>query len=161
MAIDPCTATAPVKGVVRFVPADFKVAFPEFATVANGRLQLNFMQATLLLNNSCGSLVCDAVTRETLLNLLTAHVTALFDGVNGQAPAGIVGRLSNATEGSVSVGTEYPTNPDEAWYVQTQWGAMYWTATARWRSFRYIAPPPTCGDLYGPPVFGLDDSCGC
>lgn len=147
MAIDPCTTTAPVRGVVRFVPADFIAAFPEFATVATPRLQMNFDAATLMLNNSCRSVVLDAVTREKLLNYLTAHITALFDGVNGVAPAGAVGRVSGATEGSVSVQFDMgAVFNDQAWFEQTRWGAYYWAATLRFRQFRYIPAPPVCAD---------------
>ena len=165
MAIDPCpTPTAPVKGVVRFVPADFKAAFPMFATVADAALSMNFAWATLLLNNSCKSIVCDATLREQLLNFLTAHITALFNGVNGQPPSGAVGRVADATEGSVSASLDYGqiTN-DEAFFVQTQWGAFFWTATARWRTFRYVPAPATCADggVNGYPLFDQNDACGC
>lgn len=161
MAIDPCPApAAPVKGVVRFVPADFKVAFPEFASIADARLTLQFNNATLLLNNSCGSYVCDAPKREHLLNLLTAHLAALFDGVNGAGATGAVGRVASATEGTVSAQLEMPTVPNAAWYQQTQWGALYWTATAMYRSFVYVAPPPVCADMFDS-LYGPGPGCEC
>lgn len=163
MAIDPCPAPAvPVKGVVRFVPSDFRESFPEFESVADPRLQLQFNNATLLLNNSCGSYVCDAALREHLLNLLTAHLAALFDGVNGQPPSGAVGRVSRATEGSVTAELDFSATNTEAFYVQTQWGALYWAATARFRSFVYVPAPLACGDVFGPQdAFGYFPGCGC
>jgi hypothetical protein len=148
MPVVPCSPAAPVTGVVVFDVSLFKAANPEFTTVAPARLQQNFSYATLLLNNSCGSLMVDAPTRETFLNLLTAHLTALFDGVNGQPPAGVVGRVSGATEGSVSVQLDMgQTNMDAAWYEQTRWGALYWAATAPFRTFRYVAPQCGFGEL--------------
>jgi hypothetical protein len=67
MPVVPCSPAAPVTGVVVFDVSLFKAANPEFTTVAPARLQQNFSYATLLLNNSCGSLMVDAPTRETFL----------------------------------------------------------------------------------------------
>ena len=62
-------------------------------------------------------------------------------GVAG-TPNAPVGRLASATEGTVTVSYDYPVtpaNPSMAWYAQTKYGAMYWTATVRYRSARYFA----------------------
>lgn len=151
MPVVPCPSpAAPVKGVVVFDPTAFKTAFPEFATLTDGVLTANFGLAQLQLNNSCGSRVCDANQRETLLDLLTAHITQLRNGINGLPPQGIVGRVSDATEGSVSVGADMGTQVyGQAYYSQTQFGALYWTSTARYRTMRYIPPPPVCADFAG------------
>lgn len=167
MAIEPCPSSTPVtRGIVTFDPAVFKAAFPMFATVADAALTMNFGLSQLFLNNSCRSVVIDANTRQTLLNLLVAHITALFQGINGAAPAGIVGRVSDATEGSVSVSAAFPENPNAAWFDQTPWGAMYWAATAPYRTFRYIPPPAVCADFPGGGVFPIGPNfpgggCGC
>lgn len=151
MAIDSCPApTTPVRGVVRFVAAEFKAAYPEFAAVSDGSLLLCFTYATLLLNNSCSSMVCDANTRQTLLYLLTAHIAALFYGANGQIPSGAVGRVAKATQGSVSADLDMgETSRAQAWYLQTQWGALYWTMTGVYRQPLYVAPEPTCAEFPG------------
>lgn len=152
MTIAACPPSAPpVRGVVVFVPADFKAAFPSFATVADGSLVIAFAYATTLLNNTCGSRVCDAALREQLLNLLVAHITALLFGENGQPPAGVVGRVDKATEGSVSVSAVMDTAGEKGkdWYVQTQWGGLYWLATARFRMFVYAPAPAVCADFAG------------
>lgn len=152
MTVQACPpSTPPVHGIVVFVPADFKAAFPAFATVADGALQMSFSIATLMLNNSCGSRVCDANLRESLLNLLTAHIAALTYGQNGQPAPGVVGRISEATEGSVSVSAVMNTANQKGkdFYVQTQWGALYWESTARFRQALYIPAPVTCADING------------
>jgi hypothetical protein len=161
-------STPPVTGVVVFVPATFIELFPEFATVAPAVLSFNFDLATLILNNSCCSRVQDANKRETLLNLLTAHITLLRNGANGQAPSGIVGRIDSATEGSVSVSAELASTIPftAAYFAQTQYGLMFWQATAPWRQFVYVAPPPVCADLepgagLGGYPYGIGDGCGC
>lgn len=146
MSVAPCPPnTPPYHGVVVFVPADFKAAFPEFATVLDAALTVNFGLSQLFLNNTCRSIICDAVTRETFLNLLVAHITQLRNGINGLPPAGIVGRVNSATQGSVSVGAEFPTSMDEAWFVQTQYGAMFWQATTVFRTMHYVPAPQACG----------------
>lgn len=150
MSVTPCpTPSAPAYGVVVFVPATFKAAFPSFATVADAALNLSFTLATLQLNNSCGSKVKDATLREMLLNLLTAHITALKDGENGTPPAGIVGYVNSAAEGSDRVAASMGTVVyGQAYYLQSQWGLLYWQSTARFRTMRYVPAPPVCAD-YG------------
>lgn len=147
MSIGPCVSSPPVHGVVIFDPAAFIIFYPEFAGVTAGLLTRNFNHAALQLDNSCGSVVRDATKRETLLGMLTAHITLLNNGTNDGAgnvtpPYGVVGRVAQATEGSVSVGVEFnaPPNASQAWLIQTKYGAEYWAATARYRSMRYIAP---------------------
>lgn len=161
MSIGPCAPTAPTPGVVVFDAAAFIAAFPAFSTVAEGALQNNFNTATLLLNNTCGSVVCDAPTRSNLLNLLTAHVTALLNGANGQPPSGIVGRVSAAGVGTVNVDTDLGMAPTTSAYVaqlqQTQYGLLYLAAIAQYKNMRYAAPPPRNYGPYGWYGFG---GCG-
>lgn len=134
-------------GIVVFDPAAFVADFPAFATVSTSALTFNFNLATLQLNNSYCSIVQDEPTRAQLLNLLTAHITALLNGVNGESPTGVVGRISSATQGSVSVQTEFKSDSEAASYFnQTQWGATFWRATAIYRTARYV--PPLCYSNY-------------
>lgn len=147
MSVGPCVSTPPVHGVVIFDPAAFIVEYPEFTGIPGGVLTRNFNHAALQLNNGCGSYVRDATQRETLLNMLTAHLTFLNQGSNDGAgnvlpPPGVVGRINDATEGSVSVaaGWSAPPNASQAWLIQTKYGAEYWAATARYRTMRYIVP---------------------
>lgn len=147
MPVTPCVNTPPVHGIVTFDPALFIVDYPDFAGIDAGVLSRNFTRATLQLNNSCGSLVQDANQRELLLELLVAHITFLNQGTNDGAgninpPTGVVGRISQATEGSVSLSSEYqaPPNANQAYYIQSKWGAEFWNDTAKYRTFRYLLP---------------------
>lgn len=160
MAIGPCPVnTPPVHGVVNFVFSEWVTQCPEFAGNSPVQGQAAFTDATFLLSNSCRSHIRDAVKRQYFLYLLTAHVCFLRfgsnDGAGNVTPApGIVGRVSDAHEGSVSVRAEYSaTNvpQGQAFYIQTRWGALYWQQTAKYRTFRYAAPPATtCGQCGGP-----------
>lgn len=120
--------------------------FPEFASVPADLAQLYFGEASILLDNTDCSPVQDPNIRAVLLNLLTAHIAKLnapIDGQAGGANGGMVGRINSATEGSVSVGAEGSPigTGDEMYYMQTQYGAMYWALTARYRTWRYYLGP--------------------
>lgn len=130
-----------VRGIVTFDPDAFTTQYPAFAKVTSVALQNNFNLATLQLNNSWCSVVQDEPTRQMLLYLLTAHITALLNGVNGKGPAGIVGRVSSATEGSVTASVDYLSNPTEAeaYLTQTPWGAQFWRSTVTYRTAQYVS----------------------
>lgn len=127
--------------VVIFDPAAFKQAYPQFAAVNDAVLTNYFNLATLYLSNTDCSIVQDIPKRTTLLWLLTAHIAYLSGALNPGGQPGLVGRISSATEGSVSVSAEMPGSPNAAWFNQTAWGAMFWQSTLSLRSFRYRARP--------------------
>lgn len=123
-------------GVVVFDPTVFAAAYPTFKLVPAAALTNNFNAATLMLNNSLASVVRDEPTRAMLLNLLTAHITYLLN-IND----GAVGRVSAATEGSVSATLDYLTQSEAAAYFsQTPWGAQFWQSTVIYRTARYVSP---------------------
>lgn len=132
--------------VVVFDPADFKVAFPEFATVPDARLTALFnIIGYTIIDNTDASIIVSVDQRSSLMYLLLAHMLTLYGWVSASGTAtpgtGTVGRVASATEGSVSTSLEYKAaaSAGEAWYNQTPYGAMYWVMTAQFRSFRYVA----------------------
>lgn len=139
-------------GIVAFDPAAFIVRYPEFATVSPSLLQAYFDEVTMAyLDNTLASRVQDVGQRSVLLNMLVAHLSALYSGVNGQAPSSLVGRITTASEGSVSVGTDAGAMPGTAaWFVQTKYGASFWQASAQFRTMRYI-PGASSVPLPSPP----------
>lgn len=144
---DCSVAPTPEHGVVEFVPADFRALFPVFTDppYTDGMLDMYFALATLILDNSCASVVTDGVMRERLLNLLVAHIATLQPTAAGSSIP--VGRVSGATEGTVAVQLQYATivSQSMAFFIQTQYGALFWQLTSPWRSFRYVAPVRPCG----------------
>lgn len=134
-------------GIVVFDPARFKQRYGEFNSVNDVALGDFFTEATLYLDNTDCSIVSDLAQRTLLLNMLTAHIAAGNSCGSGGA-AGLVGRISSATEGSVSVTADFydAQNGTEAWFASTKYGAAYWAATARYRTAIYIAP---CLPQYG------------
>ena len=129
-------------GVVVFDAAAFKIRYPEFSAVPDLRLSAFFNDATLYLSNANNSPVQNITRRAQLLNMITAHVASLGGALAAAGQPSPVGRVSSATEGSVTVALEYAVPGSAAWYVQTQYGAAFWQATSSLRGFRY-RPQPT------------------
>lgn len=111
------------------------------AVVAEPLATAYFGEAGIYLDNTDCSLVQDVNVRLTLLNLLTAHIAAL-NGATASGAAGLVGRVSSATEGSVTINADLQTRPGtEQWYAQTPYGLQYWAATAAYRTAVYVPGP--------------------
>lgn len=126
---------------VVFDPAAFKARYPEFAAVGDPLLQACFGEAGIYLSNTDNSPVQNVTRRAVLLNMLTAHIAALGGALSSDGQPRPVGRVSSATEGSVSASMEYLAPGSAAWFAQTQYGAAFWQATTSLRGFRYIAQP--------------------
>ena len=129
--------------IVTFDPAAFKTGFPEFGAYPDARLQFFFTMAEQsILDNTDNSPVMDVDYRTQLFNMLVGHMCLLLgNGVQPSPGAAPPGRLSSATEGTVSSSFEYilpPGSAMAAWFNQTKYGAMYWMATAQFRSARYF-----------------------
>lgn len=137
-------------GVASFNYAVWIARYPEFSGVDSGLAQQYWDEATLYLRNDGSGPVRDVAQRTVLLNMLTAHIAQLYAlTATDQPVSSVVGRISDATEGSVTIGTDNQYPPGTAqWYQQTKYGASYWSATVRWRTMRYV---PACTN--GMPVF--------
>ena len=138
---------------VVFSYAAWAALFPEFnpgspgiapagsIPVTSAQATQYFLMATMVHRNDGGGPVYDAATQSNLLNLLTAHMAALMATPAGASSASpLVGRISQAAEGSVNVTTDLPTNMPMAsgFFVQTKYGFMYWTASQPFRTARYL-----------------------
>lgn len=139
--------------VAVFDPTAFRAAYPMFATLTDDQLTEAFSLATIYLRNDGSGPVRTVGAQTTLLYMLTAHLAQIMYGVNGNPAGGVVGRISSAGEGSVSVGTEWPTTANSAWFLQTPFGANFWQATAAYRMARYIPGPTRFGTGIGAPGY--------
>lgn len=134
---------------VTFNYAAWVGAFPVFSAVSSEQGQMYFDIATLYYNN-CGWTGSLKIA-PTLLNLLTSHIAWLLSprdasgnpAAAGAPPPATVGRISNASEGSVSVTLELNPSgsPSESFFTQTEYGLMFWQATAQFRTAFYAAQP--------------------
>lgn len=104
----------------------------------------DWQEAGLYLANCCMSMVWPVAKRALILGMITAHIAALkMRAANsGDPTGGIVGRISTASEGSVSVSAELALLPGSAaWWAQTAYGLSAWQALAPYRTAAYIAAP--------------------
>ena len=135
--------------------------YPEFTTTTTaGQGQEYFNLATLYLDNTPCSQVplTDAAgnpLRIRILGMMTAQIAQLLAGSSIQPVSPLVGRISNAAEGSVSVATELNVPVSAAWFAQTRYGLLAWQALAPFRSALYIpAPQAPLGQQSYPFQFG-------
>jgi Protein of unknown function (DUF4054) len=139
---------------VTFNFATFVATFPEFSALTSGQAQGYFNRATgSIVGNSTTNPIFNDGNLPYLVYLVTAHVAWLNcpKDANGNpaatgAPASpLVGRISNASEGSVSVQTEWPldgsSSAQEKYLAQTKYGVEYWAATSQYRTAQYAARP--------------------
>lgn len=127
--------------VAVFSYAAWIARYPEFTgAVSEERAALFFAEAGLYLDNSDASIVADEALRLVLLNMLVAHIAVLAGALEpGGSPTGLVGRVSSASEGAVSVQTDTGLTPGTAvWFQQTAYGLSFWQATKPYRSARYV-----------------------
>lgn len=127
---------------VVFNYATWAARYPELAQVPQSTAQLYFNEAQLYVDNSPCSIIpniAPAYQRATFLNMITAHIAALNYPFNGQPSSPLVGRISNATEGSVNVTAtlDMPAGSPQ-WYAQSKYGIAYWQASAAFRTMHYV-----------------------
>lgn len=134
-------------GIVSFDYPAWVARYPEFLQVLEPRAQAFFDEASLFLSNGEGSVVQDLGRRATMLNMLTAHIAALNGCCEGAAGSGLVGRITSASQGSVSVSAQFDAPMSAAWLSQTKYGAALWAALAPYRTFRYV---PAQQPYFGP-----------
>lgn len=145
------TTTPPVT----FSFATWTALFPEFTPVGAtlGQAYFTIATATIIANSTTNPANGDG-NLSFLVYLATSHVAWLRSpkDANGNPaatgapqPAQLVGRISSASEGSVSTSLDFPIGADaaaqEKYLAQTQYGVLLWAALAPYRTVRYLARP--------------------
>ncbi|WP_347220347.1 DUF4054 domain-containing protein [Chryseobacterium sp.] len=109
-----------------FDPAEFKELYPQFSKFTDKQLQWFFDQVeNTVLDNTATSCI-DVKTRRKLFYYLVAHVAELQGRIDSRNSS-LIGRVSSATEGSVSINTDFPTSVGKlsSWLNQTPYGVSY------------------------------------
>ncbi|WP_023640368.1 DUF4054 domain-containing protein [Dickeya zeae] len=123
-------------GVVVLDPTEWKSKNPQYSALTDPQVEDLFFAAQMYLENTTLSVVSDEAKRKYLLYLLTAHLAYLFyvDANGNGGVTGMVGRLSSASEGSVSVGSAMSNVPFNAeFFLQSPYGFTFWQATKIYR----------------------------
>jgi len=152
------TTSSGCGGVVVFNYTLWITSFPEFAAVTQPRAQSFFDRVTTggFVDNTTLSPIQNLAERTILLNLATCHI-AVLSGALSPAQAQTVGRVSSATQGSVSVNLDFTPKGGALaqWWNQTQYGAQFYAATLRYRTATYFPPPAAISTLPYFNRFGL------
>lgn len=119
--------------IVEFDYEEFISLYPDLSTFTEAQLNNFFNIATGILTNRVGVVVCNYAKLKTMLYLLTAHIAFL-----SKQGAGVVGIMSSATEGSVSVGYALPSGIGKPYFWQTQYGQLFWQMVSSYLTGRYI-----------------------
>lgn len=127
-------------GIATFDYDMWAILYPAFTDkVLEPQATALFNQAGLLyLDNSDCSRVQDVNARQQILYLITAHLAAMSPQGGNQ---GQVGRLSDASQGTVHARFEYKGTEDSQWWDQTTYGTMAYQALRPYR-VGFYAPPP-------------------
>lgn len=119
--------------------------YPEFTSSVSDALYLQyFAEASIHHRNDGTGPVENAAAQQVLMNMMTAHIAWLnrLDPVTQQPINPLVGRINNATEGSVSVGVDtLQAEGVQQWLLQSTYGTAYWYASQPYRQMRYIRGP--------------------
>ncbi|MEI9581828.1 DUF4054 domain-containing protein [Enterobacter asburiae] len=130
--------------VVVFDIVKFRAMFPEFSGVTDPQLAFLFDRATDYLDNTNYSLVIDPLKRERLLYLLMAHMAYMrYGDGKGNGGSGVVGRLSSASEGSISASFDLGAmSASSTWFTLSPYGMDFWQATKVYRMATYYPGSP-------------------
>ncbi len=82
---------------------------------------------------------------------IAAESMIVLGAPNIAKPLGVVGRISDASEGDVSVSAEWaaPPSVSAAYFLQTKYGAQFWQMTARYRTALFVPAPASAYDPLG------------
>lgn len=140
--------------------------FPEFSPLTPTQGAAYFMAAGTVCANAATNPANADGNLATLLYWLTSHFAWLLcpkdangnPAATGNPASQLVGRIADASEGSVSVSTEWQMSADatalEKFFAQTKYGAAYWAMTSQYRTARYLARPTIVVNGAFPGVFG-------
>jgi hypothetical protein len=126
--------------IASFDPVYWPARYPEFAGITTTTAPAYFAEAGLYLNNTGTSPVQDAPTQSLLMHMLTAHIAELYDASSQRGSQALVGRIGDASEGTVKVTASMDDSDRDAWLNQTKYGASFLRATRKYRRFSYRAP---------------------
>jgi hypothetical protein len=141
-------------GAIIFDYAHWLSVYPEFKSTTEEQANGYWQNACYILRNDGSSPVDDPEQRRMLLELLTAHIAALFGGPGGGPGYGVQmgGVYTSKSVNGVSLGSSGPfsVTGTQQWYMLTRYGQEYWFKTRALRQFQYIPGPQRFPNQYWP-----------
>ena len=143
----------PTNPPVTFSLETWQAMFPEFSPLSAAQGAAYFARACLICWNATANPIFCTGNLAALLYLMTSHIAWLScpkdangnPAATGTPASQLVGRINQASEGSVSVGVEWnaggSSNEMAAYLNQTRYGSEYYFQTAQFRTARYVARP--------------------
>lgn len=126
--------------IAQLDPTEWLKKYPMYDNLTIEQVEDLLIAATDFLENTVCSVIRDVEKRKRLIYLVAAHLAyLLYQDKNGNGgSSGLVGRLSSATEGSVSVGATMANAPFSAeFFLQSPFGFAFWQATMVYRMGLY------------------------
>lgn len=131
--------------IATFDYALWAARYPEFSNVLQMQAAAYWTEAGVYHRNDGGGPVQDVAMQTLLMGMLTAHIAFLSVGTaSNPSPAsqGVVGRISSASMGPVSVSASLEgISGAAAYFAMSPYGLSYWTATAPYRTMSYRRGP--------------------
>ena len=131
-----------VTPVITFNPSAWLAQFPEFVDTVPPALAEAYSQvASAYIDIGGTSPMANNLPVMTQAWYFTiAHIAQLFTGTAANPASPLVGRISNASEGSVSVAVDMPQTTSQlaGWFAQTKYGAAAWAMMAQFRQAFYV-----------------------
>jgi hypothetical protein len=131
--------------------ATWLVRYPQFNPVGGSQpvshalYSQYFADAQIYQANNGAGPITDATMATRLMMMLIAHIASMETPNASGASSSLVGRITSASEGSVSVSVENNYGAGTVqWYQQTKYGSDWWAATAQYRTMGY-RPGPVMG----------------
>ena len=113
---------------ITFDPNAWAAAYPQFSNLTSATITgVVLPLATVYCRNDGGGPICDINMQTQALWLMVAHVAQILFGSTTQNASPLVGRVTNASEGSVSVASDWPKSDSvtDAWLSQTPYGVAF------------------------------------
>ena len=146
--------------IVTFNYTTWTALYPALAAVtpqATAQAFFDLAAATLLSNTGGGAGITDPAVLGALFNMLVAHLATLAQrDIAAGLAGGAVGRIDQASEGSVTVHMAAYEVGGGDWYAQTSPGAAYWQATRPYRMGFYASGPSAFTGVPLQPFLGHD-----
>lgn len=96
-------------------------------TLTNEQIEFYYQLAVRLLGKKEKSIIEDDEERELAYQLMVCHIIT----INGRN--GMIGTITNASEGSVSVGTQIPQSLTQSYLSTTPCGLWLWELLTKYR----------------------------